>query len=341
MTWRRVLLSLLSVALGLLLIVALVKITKIDWRAALLQLRSVSWLAFGILVVLNALLILLSTLKWRSIDAVLRRPSDSVPSCAVAFAITSIGMAIGLVLPVQVGMTIARTLGTYFHGGAFRRGTAGTLLEQSFDVLIVLFFATASTLAWLTKGAALVWFASATALTLLALLLAGPLTAAARNFTALDHFQNASPHTRIGKLLRSFSELRHSSLLNAGLARRLLVLSALRFAVIVLMSYQTAQAIGSVIPLWQFAAAVPFVVVVTVLAVTPGGVGVNELTSVTALKVFGTPVALAADWALANRLLVMASCFVIAAIAAVFLLIRNLVLSRTGAWNENSRPEEI
>ncbi|HUI51297.1 MAG TPA: lysylphosphatidylglycerol synthase domain-containing protein [Terriglobales bacterium] len=341
MTWRRVLLSLLSAALGLLLIVALVEFSKIDWRATLLQLRSVSWMSFGALVVLNALLILFSTLKWRSVDAVLRRSSDSTPSRAAAFAITSIGMAIGLVLPVQVGMTIARTLGTYFHGGAFRRGTAGTLLEQSFDLLIVAFLAIASTLTWLTKGEALVWFSSAGALTLLALLLAGPLIEAARNFTALDRFQNANPHTRFGKLLRGLAELRHSGLLNTGLARRLLALSALRFTVIVLMSYQTAQAIGSAIPLWQFAAAVPFVVVVTVVAVTPGGVGINELTSVTALKVFGTPVFAAADWALANRLLVMASCFVIAGLAAVFLLVRKLLLSKTGEWNRNSSPKEI
>ena len=341
MTWRRAILSLVSAGLGFLLIVTLIKISRIDWRATLFQLRSVTWVAFGILVFLNALLIYLSTLKWRSIDVVLRRPSDSIPPRSISFAITSIGMAIGLVLPVQVGMTIARTLGTYTHGGAFRRGTAGTLLEQGFDVLIVLFLAIASALTWISKGSALVWFGSAGALTLLALTLAGPLTNLLRRFAASEKFQSADRGTRFGNALRVFSELRNSELLNAGLARRLLTLSAFRFTVIALMAYQTAKAIGAPIHLWQFAAAIPFVVVATVIAVTPGGVGVNELTSVTALKIFGIPISVAADWALANRLLVMASCFAVAALAAAFLGIRKLAVSSTPELNDNSKPEEI
>jgi uncharacterized membrane protein YbhN (UPF0104 family) len=320
MTWRRMLLSLASAILGFLLIVALIKISRINWRATLLQIRSVSWVAFGVLVFLNALLIYLSTLKWRSIDAVLRRPSDSIPSRSASFAITSIGMAIGLVFPVQVGMTIARTLGTYVHGGAFRRGTAGTLFEQSFDVVIVFFLAIASGLTWITKGASLVWFGSAAALTLLALTLAGPLTNLLGKFAASKTIQKTDPDKIIGRVLRGLSELGKSELLNVGLARRLIFLSTLRFGVVVLMTAQTARMIGATIPLWQFAAATPLVAVATVVTITPGGIGVNELTFVTALKLFGTPISVAADWALANRVLAAAACFVLASCAAVLLI---------------------
>ena len=70
-----------------------------------------------------------------------------------------------------------------------------------------------------------------------------------------------------------------------------MVLSTLRFSVVVLMSIQTAEAIGLHIPVWQMAAAIPFVVFASVIALTPGGLGVNELTSVSALRVFGTPLA--------------------------------------------------
>jgi uncharacterized membrane protein YbhN (UPF0104 family) len=103
------------------------------------------------------------------------------------------------------------------------------------------------------------------------------------------------------------------------------ILSALRFSVVVLMSVQTAEAIKVHIPIWQMAAAVPFVVMASVIALTPGGLGVNELTSVTALKIFGTPLAIGSEWALANRALIAASYFVVAMCAAIVLAARRLV----------------
>ena len=95
------------------------------------------------------------------------------------------------------------------------------------------------------------------------------------------------------------------------------------------MAEQTARAIHVYIPLWNMAAAVPFVVVATIIAVTPGGIGVNELTSTTALKFFGTPMAVAAQWSVANRLLVTASCFVVAAFALAVWVVENMTRSGT------------
>jgi hypothetical protein len=126
-----------------LLIVLLIKISKLDLRVTVQQLRSVSWLSFAKLVLLTAVYVFLSTQKWRCVDAALRRPTDSAPSRTMSFALTSIGVALGQVLPVQFSMSAARTLGTYLHGRACR-GTGGTLFEQSFDVLIVGFLAIAS-----------------------------------------------------------------------------------------------------------------------------------------------------------------------------------------------------
>jgi uncharacterized membrane protein YbhN (UPF0104 family) len=119
--------------------------------------------------------------------------------------------------------------------------------------------------------------------------------------------------------------MRHSSLIDAGLARRLVILSALRFGVVVLMSVQTAEAINVHIPVWQMAAAIPFVVMASVIALTPGGLGVNELTSVTALKIFGTPLAVGAQWAVANRVLIAASYVLVAACAALLLAAQSII----------------
>ncbi len=314
MTLRRVFLLLASIVLGVGLVAVLIKIGKIDLRLTLLQLESVSRLAFVELVLLNGVLVYLSTAKWRSIDAVLRRSSDSVPSRVTSFAITSAGMALGLVLPLQVGMAAARTLGTYVHGRPLKRGTAGTLFEQSFDLLIVAFLAVASGITWFCSGGAVMWISSAAVMIALALFAVGPATGLIRRAGGVQNTQATAPSNRV---FRAVWELQRSSLLNAALARRLVMLSAIRFGIVVLMAARTAEAIHVRIPLWHMAAAVPFVVIATVVAVTPGGIGVNELTSATALKFFGTPLAVAAQWSLANRFLVTASCFVVAACAAI------------------------
>jgi uncharacterized membrane protein YbhN (UPF0104 family) len=337
---RRLLLFSFSFALGIVLIIALTRIGRIDWHVTLQQLGRVSRGAFLLLVILNALLILVSTLKWRTIDSVLRRPGESGASLASAFAFTSVGMALGLMLPVQLGMSIARTLGLYFGGSALKRGTGGTLIEQSFDLLIVGFLAVASAMTWCTSGGSTLWWFCALFMLVIALLCAGPFTLFLRRLTSSARFRNASPNTRTGAFLRACCEAGDSGLLTAELARRLFVLSAVRYFVLVLMCVQTARAINADIPAWQFGAALPLVVLVMVLAVTPGGVGVNELTSTSTLKLFGTPLSVAADWSLANRFLVMASCLVIAACVAVAMTAQRVLMAREIKEQGNVKLEE-
>ena len=91
-----------------------------------------------------------------------------------------------------------------------------------------------------------------------------------------------------------------------------MMLSAARFVVQILMVGQVAEAVGAHISIWQLAAATPLVTLAYALALTPGGLGVTELGYAFALHLFGTPVAVAAQWALENRILVVASCLVIA-----------------------------
>jgi uncharacterized membrane protein YbhN (UPF0104 family) len=67
------------------------------------------------------------------------------------------------------------------------------------------------------------------------------------------------------------------------------------------------------------AAAVPLVSVVTIVAVTPGGIGLNDLAGAGALDLFGTPFATGAQWVLANRILLTVSYLLIAACAAIVL----------------------
>jgi hypothetical protein len=326
MTLRRSFLVVASAALAIALIALFIKIGRINVRTTLQQLQSVTWISFAKIAMLNVILVYLSTAKWRSIDAAWRRPSDSVPSRTTSFAITSAGLALGVVLPVQIAMSTARTLGTYVHGGAVKRGTAGTLLEQGFDVFTVAFLAVASGITWLSHGEAMTFTLSAAAALALALLAVEPSIRLIRWLAVRLNASAAVPNNRI---LRSLWELQHSPLLNAALARRLVVLSALRFVVVVAMSIETAEAVGLHFPPWQMAAAIPFVVIASIIGVTPGGLGVNELALAGALEVFGTPFTIGAQWALANRVIVAASYFFVAACAATLLGARRITAPGT------------
>ncbi len=313
MTKRRLFLMLVSVGLAAALIILLIKIGKVDLRVTMQQLKSVSLTSIAKLVLLNVLMVCFSTEKWRTIDAAWRRPSDLVPSRTTSYALTSVGLAIGIVLPLQLAMATARTLGTYFHGGALKRGTGGTLLEQGFDVYTVCFLAAASAMTWYRRGGAKTWAICASISIVLALLAVEPAVRITRWLAGRWEAPTGGPFSR---RLLSVWELLHSGILHASLARRLVVLSVLRTGVVVLMSIQTAEAVGLNIPFWRMAAAIPFVSVATIVVLTPGGLGLNDLAGAGALRIFGTPFATGAQWVLANRVLVSASYLLLAACAA-------------------------
>ena len=155
-----------------------------------------------------------------------------------------------MLLPVQIAMATARTLGTYVHGRPFERRTAGPLFEQSFDLLVVAFLAVASRGHMvLSRRRVAVDFVRCCH-DRVALLAVGSSIRLIQWLAASYNAKTAVPRNRI---LRSFWELQHSGTFNAGLARRLVMLSVGRFIVVVLMSIQTAEAIGVHIPLWQMA----------------------------------------------------------------------------------------
>lgn len=321
MTRQRWFLLLGSFALSVLLIAFLIRFGKIDLHTTILLLQHVRWISFSKLVLLNVLLAVASAEKWRSIDAALRRPDDAEQSRNTSFALTSFGLALGTFLPIQIAMSSARTLGTYVHGSAIKRGTAGTLYEQSFDVLTVAALAVASGITRVWRGGGTMWIICGSVGVSLVLLTVGPVLRAIRWIAAKLTTKLAARPSRLGGLLRSFSDLLNSGLLGSALARRLVALSVARFVIVVLMSWQTAEAIGLRIPLWHMAAATPFVVLASVIALTPGGLGINELTGATALSLFGTPLAMAAQWTLANRALITVSYLAVALASATLLLV--------------------
>lgn len=330
MKLRRVLFLIFSVILGGLFILLLIHLGKVNLHVTAQMLKSVSALNFFELMLLNSLLIALSTLKWRITDAVLRHPSDAIPSRMTAFFVSSTGMALGLILPVQLGMTTARTIGTRAYGRTLKRGTAGTVFEQSFDLVVVCALAGASAITWIFHGDGWMWLACAIPLISLALLAVRPSVLLAQSIArrvpdlSIRSQPRWLPHrlsVMLNRALRGLSNLQHSGLLNVRLARKLLWLSVVRYGVVILMAGQTARAVGAEIPLWQMGAMAPFATVANLVGITPGGIGVNELTSAAALSVFGTQFPVASQWTLANRVLGSAACFVVLLCAFILLVI--------------------
>ena len=324
MTIRRVALAFSSFVLGVVLVIVLIRLGSVDVHSTVEQLRNIPGIAFVKVALLEVLLIVLSTEKWRSVDAALRHSSDGVPSKLTAFGVTSAGMALGLVVPVQIGMAGARTLGTYFYGRPLQRGTAGSLFEQSFDLLVASLLAMASAVTWFTHAEPIIWVMVALVMMAIGLLAMGPflrlLRWAAKNVRLRLANKQASEFQ-----IRTLAQLENSAVFGAGLARRLLLLSAVRFVVVVLIAWQTAEAMNAHIPLWQMAIVTPFVLLANVLALTPGGIGLNEATSVSALRVLGTPLSLAVQWSLVNRALVTVCCFAVALATLSVMTLRKLI----------------
>jgi uncharacterized membrane protein YbhN (UPF0104 family) len=324
MSSRRFVLLVLSIGIGVLLMVFLIRMGKIDLLDIYRQVGRLRWTAFANLFFLNLLLVLLSTEKWRTIDACVRRPNESVPPLFSAFSATSMGMALGLIVPTQLGIATARTFGTYFHGRGIKRGTGGTLLEQSFDVLIVVMLTVCSLVVRLFRKGGMTWTLLSASMIFLVILLASTLCRIVRWLGTLAAKREAGGGW-FGNALRGLAELRGSALLQTRIVRRMIVLSAVRFCVVVLMANTTAEAVGTYIPLWHLAFAVPFVTIATAFSVTPGGLGLNELTYSAVLNSLGNPMTTVAQWTIVNRVLITASTTLVAACCACVLTVQRLI----------------
>lgn len=347
---RRVILLLASFALGALLVGFLLRLGRVNLGLTMRELKHVSPANMLKLLLLNGLLVLLSTMKWRTTDSALRHPSDSVPSRITAYTISSLGMALGLVLPVQFGMTAARTAGTLAYGRTLKRGTGGTVFEQAFDLLVTVLLSLASVVTWLGNGGAWIWGICALTVVILAVISVKPLLWLMERLLSTGSEKAVRSQVSrifpvrpsiIERFLQTLYGARQSALASPRLVRRLLVLSAFRFAVVVLMAEQIAVMTGADIRLWTMAAAIPFAAISNFVAITPGGVGVNELTSVTALHVFGTPSAIASQWAITNRILMTESYFIVAMASMAIAAIAHSSLQFFGNRRRTTEVKEV
>ncbi len=309
-----------SIILAALLIVVLFVGTDLDLAATgrlLLGLRPQGPVE---IVMLMGLGNFLAGEKWRLV--VLSLGTTGLPHLPrpIYFALSAIGVALSQILPVQLTTALSRSIGARAYGGhAISRGVGATIIEQLFDLFVAALFGLASVIVLLTGGSGVDWMLAASIAVGAGFALCdltGPLTE-----SVLRRF-------RTNKTNRLIGWLGSSGLLTSKIARRLFVLSLLRFAIFVSVWAVAADAVSLDIPLWQLAAAFPFATFATALAITPGGIGLSEWTASSMLVAFGTPFPVAAQWAIACRILVLLAAAVcgLAAIATLTLLRRSRAL---------------
>jgi hypothetical protein len=288
-----------SVTLAVFLVGLLFAFTDLDLAAVgrlLATVRLETFVAVAILMAFNSFL---AGEKWRLIAARIERGDGPSMPRLHYFAFTSIGVALGQVMPASLSLVASRSIGAHLYGGrALVRGTSATIFDYFFDILVAVGVGLSSVLVLIAGGGVVTWLLCTSAIASGVVFLYGVGTRLTARLTRRWESRGAGSWRRLG------FGIAHSPLFAPEIGRMLLAISALRFAVLVLISEITARAIGLDVPMWQLAAALPFGMIANTLAITPGGLGLTEWAVSFALFALGGSFQLSAQWALTTRVLV-------------------------------------
>jgi hypothetical protein len=324
----------LSFGLGGFLLFYLLAQARFDVHATRLLVQAISPFSLIEVTLLFALYNLIGAEKWRLIDRNLQAAGSRAMSRPLYFAFTAIGTGLGQIMPVQASLLLSRSIGAHLHGGrGLVRGGSAVALDQLFDILVAAGLGLSSTVILTAGGGAVAWTVIAAGMAVVVGALYGRLVAwLARGAAALSQ--------RVGGRMGGWcAAVAVSPVLTPGIGRRLLVFSAARFLVLVLIGAASAQATGAEVAAWQLAVSIPFAIFANALAITPGGLGVNEWTMCTVLVSLGVSFQTAAQWALVNRLLVAAAAVLCGvAGAAVAILLRREMRGHPAAIGHASAP---
>jgi uncharacterized membrane protein YbhN (UPF0104 family) len=284
-------------ALSLALVVPLVALAKVDLRLTLRLLGSIDRASFAAVVLMTALNTLLAAEKWRLANAITGGPR---PPLFTSFALTAIGVGLGQVLPVQLATGLARVVGARVLGaGTMLRAGATTIYEQAFDVAVFGAVAVGSGATLALRGGASLWCLLVAVVLFLGWLAAG-LGARSVGGIGLWVLRRGKASARAGRMTTALSALGE---VDSRLARKLFLLSTLRYTAVVGISVAITTAVRLPVSPWQLAAALPFAVIAIALTATPAGIGVNEWAMSGALVAFGIPMHTAVQWVLLSRIL--------------------------------------
>jgi uncharacterized membrane protein YbhN (UPF0104 family) len=267
--------------------------------------------AYLLIAATQAALILLAALKWRLVIINTEGANLSLRDAAAA---TTLGTLAGQVLPIQLVTPLARAWVASKAGIAPGRAIGTSLLEQSFELLVLACMSLAALIATLGGAPLPVALAVSLAIATAATLFVGPALAGFARLFAISA-------TRFrGRMGQAFTSLASGFGAAGCLPRKvLLLITGLGFLRYALLASLNILLIGVLVPGVDIVAllvAFPVVILVMSLPIFPGGLGVVELTWAGALIAQGASPATAAEAALALRILSTFGFF----LAAPFLL---------------------
>jgi hypothetical protein len=291
-----------SVVLAVILLALLFVCTDLDLAVIGRLLLGMRPQAFGEILLLTGFNCFLSGEKWRLIAMRLRQDDGRAMPRLLYFAFTSIGVALGQIVPVQFSLVLSRSIGAHLYGGrALSRGATATLFDYFFDVLVAAFLGLSSMLVLISGGGAITWALCTLLIGIAGFVLYG---AAARLVVGALRLLG---RRGCGRFHGFCTTTAVSPLLAPDIGRRLLAISGLRFTVLVLVGAVSANAVALDVPIWRLAASMPFAIIANALAITPGGLGITEWAVSSALFALGTQFQVSAQWAVVNRVLVAAA----------------------------------
>ena len=257
------------------------------------------WL-YAVLVLTNGGTILAGSVKWQ---LALRGLSSGALRVRLLPAVlaTSVGVLFGQVMPIQIATTAARAIAGKRHDLPASSSVGSTAYEQLIELLVLIGMALSAIACLLFEAHWTVFLASTP------LLVAMPV--AILRFTTRWLDSTLVPIARIAprSLQRSIqvvhAAVRTCRTVDIGIILQLAVLSVLRYAIMIAGAVLTIRTLVPALDVTDTVIAFPIVQLVSVLPITPAGLGTAEMTWTGLLMAAGISAKQAAVVAFAVRLI--------------------------------------
>jgi hypothetical protein len=278
--WR----SLLGGIAGLGLVIGLFFLTHISLKSFGGFIAQLNWFAFAGIVVCSFLYVVLGAVKWHLISGV---PS---PRAFFYTHFTAQAMLIGQFLPVPVAVAVNRAAVMKLKQNvAVKKGVLNAFYDMGFDFLVAALLMPVSFLQWLYGFSFCIWLA------------AGILIITAAGFL-LMRAPKILPGKWLAKPVLAGEHAR--GLLTPRLIGPMMLLSAARFALVIVRLMLGVVAIGIAVPFAIVAYATPPATMSSLLMLTPANLGIAEWSWAYLLALWHVPVAVGALYGVSFRILV-------------------------------------
>ena len=319
---QKIALLLASVLTAVVLIVALFWYGNIEpvelWRA----LVAVPPAIFGLILLLSAAQILISTWKWRLVAARLAPSAPLVASASLPYFYTGLGALLSQLVPVHISTIAARTIGMRLHGNKdLIRGAMSSLIEQSYDLLVPLIIAVTSIIFLVWSVDSWIIFAISAVISLLIGGIAVTMLAGGAIRLFLRFIRPIAPRlTLVQSLSAAIQRYLEAGIFEPRLVFKLYVLSMARYGIVLSRACLVVVAAGLSIELMDVVTVLPLVQLSLVFAVTPGSLGIVEWTWTGLLAVAGADPSTAGQFALLLRIFILVSLSAIVAPSLLYLV---------------------